>query len=253
VEPAIALGIRMWLVTGVDDRPAARGRRGDALPDVLRALGDRVQRTASCLQDLAGAGEDLPADQERDEHLGVVAEVVAAGGAVVLVTAVAVAGRVGVVLEEVDGAADALLAEALLGRHEQRFEDALAGLVVHDEVVEAVALRCRVLGVRADVEVQPGAVLQEDVGAASPADHSAEQVPRDLVRGEPPLPAQRARDAVLVLEAVDAALHACNLDALRAGSASASLSPRAAGGSSLALPSPRQPERRNRSVVPGAA
>jgi urea transporter len=64
----------------------------------------------------------------------------AAAGEVVLVAAVAVAGRVGVVLEQVDGAADALLAEALLGRLQQALEDALAGLVVHHQVVEAVAL-----------------------------------------------------------------------------------------------------------------
>ena len=119
---------------------------------------------------LPDAGVDLPADEERDQHLGVVGEVVAPAGEVVLVAAVAVAGRVGVVLEQVDRAADALLAEALLGRHEQALEDPLAGLVVDDEVVELVALRRGVLGVRADVEVQPGAVLQEDVGAAAPAD-----------------------------------------------------------------------------------
>ncbi len=67
------------------------------------------------LEHLAGAGVDLPADEERDEHLGVVAEVVVATGQVVLVAAVGVAGRVGVVLEQVDGAADRLLGEPLLG------------------------------------------------------------------------------------------------------------------------------------------
>ena len=37
--------------------------------------------------------------------------------------------------------------------------------------------------------------------------HAAEQVPGDLVGAQPPLAAERARDAVLVLEPVDPALH----------------------------------------------
>ena len=71
--------------------------------------------TAGGLEDLAGAGVDLAAHQERDEHLGVVVQVVVAAGQVVLVAAVAVARRVGVVAEQVDVAPDALLGEALLG------------------------------------------------------------------------------------------------------------------------------------------
>ncbi len=109
VEAAVLLGVGVRLVAGVDDRSAAGGRRRDALPDVLGALGDRVRRTAGGLQHLAGAGVDLAADEERDQHLGVVAEVVVATGQVVLVAAVAVAGGVGVVLEQVDRAADATL------------------------------------------------------------------------------------------------------------------------------------------------
>ena len=211
VEAAVALGVGVRLVAGVDDRAAAGGRRADALPDVLGALGDRVGGAAGGVQDLAGAGVDLAADEERDQHLGVVAEVVVAAGAVVLVAAVAVAGRVGVVLEQVDGAADRLLGEALLGRLDEALEDPLAGLVVDDELVQRVALRGGVLGVRADVEVQPGAVLQEHVGAAAPADDASEQVAGDLVGAEPALPAERARDAVLVLEAEDPPLHAARL------------------------------------------
>ena len=115
VEAAVALGVGVRLVAGVDDRAAAGGGRRDALPDVLGPLGDAVDRAARRLQHLAGAGVDLAGHEERDQHLGVVAEVVAPAGEVVLVAAVAVAGRVGVVLEEVDDAADALLAQALLG------------------------------------------------------------------------------------------------------------------------------------------
>ena len=86
-------------------------------------------------------------------------------------------------------------------------EDALPRLVVHDEVVDRVALGRRVLGVAADVEVEAGAVLEEDVARPAPRHDPAEQVARDLVGAEPALAAQRARDAVLVLQPEDAPLH----------------------------------------------
>ena len=104
--------------------------------------------------------------------------------------AVAVAGGVGVVLEQVDDAADALLAEALLGGGQQLLEDALAGLVVGDEVEQRVALRRGVLGVAADVEVEPGAVGEEHVAAPAPGHDPPEQVAGDLVGAEPALAAE---------------------------------------------------------------
>src|SRR5690606_10240106 len=103
------VGVGVRLVAGVDARPAAGGGGADALPDVLGALGDRVGGAAGGLEHLAGAGVDLAAHEERDQDLGVVAHVVVAVGEVVLVAAVAVARRVGVVLEQVDRAADRLL------------------------------------------------------------------------------------------------------------------------------------------------
>ena len=58
-----------------------------------------------------------------------------------------------------------------------------------------------------DVEVQPGAVLEEHVRRATPADHAPEQVAGDLVGRQATLPAQRAGDAVLVLEPEDPPVH----------------------------------------------
>jgi hypothetical protein len=96
---------------------------------------------------LARAREDLTADQERNEHLGVVAHVVGTAGEVVLVAAVTVARAVGVVLEQIHRAANALLVQPLFGRLHQPFQDAFAGLVVHQHLVEAVALGRGVFGV----------------------------------------------------------------------------------------------------------
>ena len=101
---------------------------------------------------------------------------------VVLVAAVGVAGRVGVVLEQVDVAGDALVVQPPLGVDEQALEDPLPRLVVGDEVDDVVALGGGVLRVAADVEVEPGAVAEEDVAAAAPGHDLAEQVAGDLVR-----------------------------------------------------------------------
>ncbi len=114
--------------------PAAGGGRGHPLPDVLGPLAQAVDGAPGRLEDLAGAGVDLAGHQERDEDLGVVGEVVAPAGQVVLVAAVGVAGGVGVVLEEEDVAPDALLAQPGLGPLDQVGEDPLPRLVVGDQV-----------------------------------------------------------------------------------------------------------------------
>src|SRR5579871_1153129 len=207
VEPAEALGIGVGLVTRVDDRPRPRRRRGHALPDVLGPLADAVHRASRRLQHLARAGVDLAGHEERNEDLGVVAEVVPPARQVVLVAAVGVACRVGVVLEEVDDPPDPLLSQALLGLHQEGLQDALTRFVVHHQVVDGVALGGGVLGVGADVEVEPGTVLQEHVGTAAPRHDTAEQVARHLVGAQSPLALERARDAVLVLEPENPSIH----------------------------------------------
>ena len=174
---------------------------------MLGALAHAVHRAAGRLQHLARTGVDLTGHEERDEHVGELGEVAFALDQVVLVAAVGVAGGVGVVLEEVDLAADAFLAQALLGAAHEALEDALPRLVVDHEVGDRVALGGGVLGVAADVEVEAGAVLEEDVAGATPAHDPAEQVAGDLVGAEPALAAEGARDAVLVLESEDASLH----------------------------------------------
>lgn len=91
-----------------------------------------------------------------------------AGDEIVLVAAVGVSSRVGVVLEEIDVARDSLLVQAAFGVDEQAFENALAGLVVGDQFGHVVAFGSCVFRMRTHVEVQAGAVPQEDVTAAAP-------------------------------------------------------------------------------------
>ena len=67
--------------------------------------------------------------------------------------AVGVARRVGVVLEQVDVAADALVGQPLLGVDQQVFEHPLPGAVVGDQLGQVVTLGGGVLGVAAHVEI----------------------------------------------------------------------------------------------------
>src|SRR4029450_14053899 len=85
VRPPVPLGVGVRLVAGVDDRPRAGGRAGDPLPDVLGALGDAVDRAARGGGDVAGAADDLPADEERDQHVRQPLELAVAAGRVGLV------------------------------------------------------------------------------------------------------------------------------------------------------------------------
>ncbi len=91
VQPPVPLGVRVRLVPGVDDRPGPGGGAGDALPDVVGALGQAEHRAARGLQHLARADDELAGDEERDEDVGQPAELPVPAHEVVLVAAVGVA------------------------------------------------------------------------------------------------------------------------------------------------------------------
>ena len=91
-------------------------------------------------------------------------------------TAVGVARRVGVVLEEEDVSGKPVLAQALLNLVPEVLDDPLARLVVADELDDVIALGRRVLGVESGVEVEARAVLEEDVCVASRGDDLLEEV-----------------------------------------------------------------------------
>ena len=159
------------------------------------------------LQHLARAADQLAGDQERQQDVGDPGELPGPHDEVVLVAAVGVSGRVGVVLEQVDVAADALVGQPLLGVDEQVLEDPLTRAVVGDQLDEVVALGGGVLGVAAHVQVQPRAVAQEYVRAAAPRHHAAEQIPRNLVRAQPAMAVERAGDTEFGFDAHDPSLH----------------------------------------------
>ena len=211
VQSAVVLGVGVRFVAGVDDRTRAGGGAADALPDVVGPLTHRIDRTVAQLHDFACATGDLAADQERDQVVGDALEVTGARHQVVLVAAVGVAGGVGVVLEDVDVPDDLVGRHPLLGVDGEVDQDALPGLVLDDRLADVVALGCGVLGVAADVEVEPRAVAEEHIARAAPRHDAAEQVARHLVRRQPPGAAGGARHAVLGLDAKDAPLHVTTL------------------------------------------
>ena len=70
VQPPVVLGVGMRFVPGVDDGSAAGRRRGHALPDVVGPLAHGIRRALGRHDELAGAGGELPADEERQEDVG---------------------------------------------------------------------------------------------------------------------------------------------------------------------------------------
>ena len=163
VQSSVLLGIGVRFVAGVDDGAGA-GRRGrHTLPDVLRALGEAERRRLRRGENLSGAADQLSCDQERQQDVGDPRELARPDHEIVLVTPVGVARRVGVVLEQVDVAADALVGEALFGVDEKVLEHQLSRAIVVDELDETVALGSRVLRMRPYVEVEPRSVLEEHI------------------------------------------------------------------------------------------
>ena len=156
VQAAVLLGVRVRFVAGVDDRTRASGSRRDALPDVFRALREAERRGLRSLQYLSGAADQLARDEERQQDIRNAENSPAARDEKVLVAAVRVSGRVGVVLEEIDVATNTLLGESRLGVDQQFFEHTLTGTVVIDQLDEAVALGRRVLRVRTHIQVTSG-------------------------------------------------------------------------------------------------
>ena len=207
VQTPIAFGVGVGFIARVDDRPAAGGGARYAFPDVLGALGDTELGAARAVENLPCAAPDLTRNEERDKDVGHPRELAVACHEVVLVAPVGVPGRVGVVLEEIDLAADAFLVQPHLRRRQQMLQDPLARLVVRDQFLDRVAFGRRVFGVGTDVEVQARAVLEEHVGRSAPMDDPAEEVPGDLVGTQPPLAPEGARDPVFVLQPEDATVH----------------------------------------------
>src|SRR5215469_5331048 len=207
VEPAVLLGVRVGLVARVDDGARRGGRPGDLLADVLGPLRQAVVETARRLQHLARPREDLAGHEEGEEPFSQPLEGDVAAHQVVLVAAGGVSRGVRIVLEEKDVPRDAVLAQPLLRLVEEILHDALARLVVDDEVGDVVALGRGVLGMEAGVEVEPRAVLQEDVGVARSGNDLLEKIASDVVGRQAPLAVEGAGQAVLVFEAEDATLH----------------------------------------------
>ena len=148
VQAPVLLGVRVRLVTGVDDRSLQRRLQSDLGLEEVGALGELERVTAAIVPGgleahLAGAGEHLPGDEERRQIPDDVGERGGAIHQVVLVGAVGVALAVGVVLVDRERRGR----RHLLRHHlERALEDPLPRLVVDHERARRQALGRGVLG-----------------------------------------------------------------------------------------------------------
>ena len=103
VQPAVQSRIGMGLVAGVDDGPGSGRRRGNTLPHVIGALGEREMGVLGVVgrDHMTGTRQDLPRDQERQQDPGEPAEVGRPGDEVVLMRPEGIALRIHVVLQQV--------------------------------------------------------------------------------------------------------------------------------------------------------
>ncbi len=160
VQPAVLFGIRVRLVTGIDDRPLQRRLQAHLDFEEVGSLADleAFLPAVGAAPHPAGPADDLPGDEERREKPDDLREWRRATHQVVFVAAVGCALIVGVVLVELDGRGTgnrAGLGGCLL-------HHPLARLVPQDGRQRLGAFRTRVLRVRV-IHVEPGTIGQNDV------------------------------------------------------------------------------------------
>jgi hypothetical protein len=163
VQAAIFLRVGVGLVAGIDDRALERGLEPDLDLEEVGTLADleAVLPAVLAQSDPPGAGYHLPADEERRQVAHDVGERRCPRHQVVFVAPVGSALVVGVVLVELDrlGTRDG---SGVVGRH---LHDPLTGFVPDDGVSRIGAFRSRILRMRM-VDIEPGAIGQNDVGQA---------------------------------------------------------------------------------------
>jgi len=164
MEPAVLLSIGVGLVPRVHDGTLERGLEADLLLEEVGAgrqlEGDvDTARGAGFGAHLAGAAVDLTGDEVRHDVLHDSPEGHRAVHEVVLMGAVRVALAVGVVLVDDDVLTGR---QRATGRHHGLGEDALAGLVVEDDLAGVGALGRGVLGMGV-VDVVPGPVGEHGI------------------------------------------------------------------------------------------
>ena len=139
---------------------------------MIGALAHAVARPARGAEDFPSSRDDLARNQEGDKSLSESKKIRGPVDEKVLVATVGIARGVGVVLEQIDVASDALFSKSLLGIHTEPFQDPLPRTIVSDQLLHAVAFRSRILRVAAYIEIQPGPVAQEDIAASAPRNNA---------------------------------------------------------------------------------
>src|SRR5439155_23685414 len=176
VQSAVFFLDSVWFITGINN--ATLIRRGDRnlLPNMLRALRDVIDRAPPGAKHLPGPSEDLPCDQERNELFGHVVEISLAIGQVILVAAVRITHKIGVIFKDGELALKPLLMHLILGVIEQAFQNTLAGFVVDHDVHGARALWGGVLRMTPSVEIETRPIFEKDVQKAFRGNELLEEI-----------------------------------------------------------------------------
>ena len=135
---------------------------------MIRPLAHAVDRTAWRLHYLPGTTDDLSRHQEGNERVCQATKLTLTTDQKVLVAAIGIAGRIGVVLEQIDITGDAFFAEALLRVHEKSLKDSLSCFVVNNGRDDVVTLGSGVFRVTANIKVETCTVAEEDVRTTPP-------------------------------------------------------------------------------------
>src|SRR5712692_1444858 len=135
---------------------------------MLRALTEAELEPADRAQDFTGTGEYLAGHEEGDEASSQMLEGDVTARQIVLVAAVRVSDRIGVVLEAQNGSGESLLVDEAAGAEQEVCDDALASLVVSHQLSDVVGFGGRIFRVKPAVEIEAAAVLEEYIPLLRP-------------------------------------------------------------------------------------
>jgi len=197
----------MWFVSSVDDRAGSSRRTGNTLPNVIGTLTHGVSRTPRCLHDLASTNQDLPADEKRNKSLRQGREISLSLDQKIFVTTVGISRRISVVFEQINVTVNSLLNQSFFRLNTEPFKDSFASTILGKQLKEVITFCGGVLGMRTNIKIEPGAICQKNIAAATPTHDTAEQVSSNFIWAKPPLTFKSAGDAVFRFNAENSAIH----------------------------------------------
>ena len=185
----------MGFIARVNDR-ACTGRRGrNRLPHVVGPQREAENRPALAFENSPGPRDDLPRNEEWQQQCWQACEFAFALHEVVLVASEGIALRISIVFKQMNACVAAIGFQSRVGLVDEGVKLPLARALLGDNVPRVIAFRGRILGMGANVEIEPARVRQKHVRGTPPRDNRPEQFPRGGFRfeGLPPIGGYREK------------------------------------------------------------